>query len=107
MQLRQLGWAGGVTIALGASMALGQSESLRERVDEQLTQLQREARLMPNPDVPPGVRASFDYGLYITYNFLQVDDALVRRRQLQEYDLTAYARMNLDNVHDFLFRGVV
>jgi hypothetical protein len=90
-----------------ASAPAGAQESLRERVDNQLKQLQRETRLMPNPDVPPAVRASVDYGLYLTPSFIQVDDAFVRGRRQFENDVTAFARVDLDGVHTLFARGVL
>src|SRR4051794_24720008 len=37
-------------IVIGAAASLASGQSLQERVDQQLRQLERDARLMPNPD---------------------------------------------------------
>ncbi len=90
-------------IVLLASTALGQTSV--ERFERQLEMIQRQQRVLVNPEVPAGQRALIDYGGYISANFFAIDDQQARTHILREYDLVGYARVNVNNVHEFFFRG--
>ena len=61
----------------------------------------RPERLRINPDIPADQRALLDYGGYFTFNFFSIDDIQQKTHILRQYDLVAYARLNIDNVHEF------
>src|SRR6478609_9212914 len=81
----------------GALPALAQVQNAGE--------IQRETALLANPAVPAGQRMLFDYGGYTTLGYTRIDDLNRDNHGLRQYDLFGYARLNLDDVHDFFVRG--
>src|SRR5688572_2474550 len=98
-----LGAAGLMAVALGGQVALAQTSV--ERFERQLQQIQRDTRLRINPDIPADQRALLDYGGYFTFNFFAIDDIQQNTHILRQYDLVGYARLNLDNAHEFYLRA--
>lgn len=94
--------AGLSVLALGSS-ALAQTSI--ERFERQLEQIQRDTRLRIDENVPTDQRAFFDYGGYVTLNFLAIDDVEQNTHILRQYDLVGYGRLNIDNVHEFFLRA--
>src|SRR5262245_47265997 len=76
-----------------------------ERFERQLELIRRDQRFMVNPNIPPEQRSYFDYGMFTTASYLSFDDSELNNRGLRQYDLTAYAHLNVDGVHEFFFRG--
>src|SRR5215212_173635 len=93
-----------LAVAAGATPLLAQQTSV-DRFERQLQQMQRETRLRVNPDVPADQRALLDYGGYFTFNFFAIDDIEQNTHILRQYDLVGYARLNIDNVHEFYLRA--
>lgn len=89
-------------LALGAA-AYGQTSV--ERFERQLQQIERQTRIIVNPEVPAGQRAMLDYGGFLSFNFFAIDDELQNTHVLRQYDLVGYARLNIDNVHEFFIRA--
>src|SRR6476660_7721661 len=91
----------------GALPALAQVQNAGElqRYQRQLDEIQRETALLANPAVPAGQRMLFDYGGYTTLSYTSIDDLNRDNHGLRQYDLFGYARLNLDDVHDFFVRG--
>jgi hypothetical protein len=77
----------------------------REARIRELEQLQLDARLRVNPDVPPEQRAVIDYGGYVTFNYLSLDDTVEENHVLRQYDLVLYSRILLDNANEIFLRG--
>ncbi len=75
------------------------------RFQRQLEQIQRETRMLVDPQVPADQRALLDYGGFVTFNFLAVDDVLQETSILRQTDLNGYLRVNLDGVHEFFLRA--
>src|SRR5687767_1972144 len=98
-----LGAAGLLAVALGGQVARAQTSV--ERFERQLQQIQRDQRLRINPDIPADQRALLDYGGYFTFNFFSIDDIEQKTHILRQYDLVAYGRLNIDNVHEFFLRA--
>lgn len=97
-------WFGAaVVIAICGQTALAQTSV--ERFERQLQQIQRDTRLHINPDIPADQRALLDYGGYFTFNFFAIDDISQNTHILRQYDLVGYARLNIDNVHEFYLRA--
>src|SRR4051812_38682631 len=92
-----------VVVFVSSSIAFAQQQDL-QRFERQLEQLRRDTRLQVNPDVPVGQRVYLDYGGFTSLNYLSLDDSNLDNRALREYDLTLYAHLNLDGVHDFFVR---
>ena len=76
-----------------------------ERFERQLEQIQRDTRLLVDPDVPPEQRSLIEYGGYFTFGFAAIDDVNQDTHILRQYDLVGYVRVNLDGVHEFFLRG--
>jgi hypothetical protein len=83
-----------------SARALQQEERLRE-----LSELQLDTRLRANTDIPPGQRYLFDYGAFLQFNYLSIDDPEGENRILRETDFVPYARLNIDGAHEFFARG--
>ena len=92
-----------IVLASLAARAAGQSEL--QKFQRQLEQIQRQTRLMAEPSVPPGQRALVNHGGYLTFNFLTIDDTDQNTHILRESNLTYFAQVNIDGVHQFFVRG--
>jgi hypothetical protein len=90
-------------VVLWSLPAFGQVDL--ERFERQLEQIRRDTRTMVNPDIPPEQRTYFDYGMFITSQYLSFDDSDLENHVLWQYDITAYTRFNIDGAHEFLARG--
>ena len=81
-----------------ASAASAQTEL--ERFQRQLEQIQRDTRLRVDERIPATQRMVFDYGGYLSLNYLSLDDQNGSNRGLRQYDLVGYGRLNFDGVHE-------
>lgn len=90
-------------VTLLAGSAAAQTEL--QRFERQLEQIRRDTRLLSNENIPVEQRTYFDYGAFTTANYLSLDDSDLENHVLWQYDLVAYGRLNLDNVHEFFVRG--
>ena len=71
----------------------------------QLQQFEQDTRERANPDIPPGQRLFFDYGGYVSFDYLSLDDASHHNHGLREYQLVGYVRANLDSAQEIFIRG--
>jgi len=85
--------------ALVARQASAQADL--ERFERRLEQIQRDTRLRVDQRVPAEQRTLFDYGGYLSLNYLSTDDQIGNTHGLRQYDLVGYAHLNLDGVHEF------
>jgi hypothetical protein len=85
---------------VGGGSAFAQPGEM-ERFQRQLEQFRRETRAMVDQRVPVGQRTFLDFGGYYTFNYLSLDDQQRENRVLRQHDLAAYARLNIDGVHEF------
>jgi len=72
-----------------------------ERFQRQMEQIQRDTRLRVDQSIPAEQRTLFDYGGYISLNYLSLDDQNSDNHGLRQYDFVTYARLNIDGVHEF------
>lgn len=113
------GLVGGILLLLGSAQFLhaqappvpGASNSSqafqavdRDKKLRELDELRLDSRLRANEDIPPGQRALFDYGGYISVNYLSVDDAARNNHTLRQYDAVVYGRANLDGANELFVR---
>ena len=75
------------------------------RFERQLEEIRRQTLLQIDPSIPAGQRTEFDYGGYVNFSFLAVDDPLQETHILRQTELAGYARLNIDGVHDFFLRA--
>jgi hypothetical protein len=77
------------------------------RFQKQLEQIHRDQFLRIDQNIPPQRRALVDYGAYLTFNYLSLDDQNNDNHLLRQSLATAYGRVNIDGVHEFFARGTV
>ena len=77
----------------------------REARLRELQELQLDNRLRVNRDIPAGQRYLFDYGGFVQFNYLSVDDPEQENHVLRETDFIPYARLNIDGAHELFARG--
>lgn len=92
-----------VLLLASAGSAVAQSEI--DRFGSVLEQIERESRLMIDPDVPIDQRTLIDFGAYTSFFLGAIDDALGETHILRLTDLNAYLRVNVDNVHQGFVRA--
>ena len=89
----------GVVALVARPSARGQSDL--ERFERQLEQIQRDTRLRVDQRIPAEQRTLFDYGGYLSLQYLSLDDQNGDNHGLRQYDIVGYAHLNLDGVHEF------
>jgi hypothetical protein len=99
--------AAGVALAASAAAARGQVEQQAslDRFERQLEQIQRDSRVRADLSIPAADRATLDYGGYLTYSFLSVDDPAAKSHVLRRAELVGYGRLNFDGAHELYVRG--
>src|SRR5947209_2079889 len=80
--------------------ALQQENRLRE-----LQEIERDTRLRANPAIPPGQRTYLDYGGFLSFNYLSLDDASHDNHGLRDYELVGYLRGVFDGANEIFVRG--
>lgn len=76
----------------------------REARLQELRDLELESRYRARADVPPEQRALIDYGGYVTFNYVSLDDNVGENHVLRQYDFVTYARLQLDNANEVFLR---
>src|SRR6476619_4215910 len=89
----------GAALVILAPVARAQTDL--ERFERQLEQIQRDTRLRVDQRIPADQRTLFDYGGYLSLQYLSLDDQNGDNHGLRQYDLVGYAHLNLDGVHEF------
>ena len=95
-------------VAMGARAQenLGfQGNANLQRYQRQLDQIQRNQSFLVNTAVPVDQRLLIDYGGYVGFSYLSVDDTNNDNHVLRQTDAIGYLRLNLDDVHEFYVRG--
>src|SRR5206468_419447 len=72
----------------------------RENRIAELQRLEFDRRIRANNDIPPGQRVLFDYGGYVSGNYVSLDDAVNDNHVLREYDGIGYVRLNIDGAQE-------
>ncbi len=84
------------------SATFAQTQADLQRAE--LERLRLETVLQASKEIPAGQRAFFDYGAYLTFTYLSVDDSNNENHVLRQYDAIAYTRLNFDNAHEVFVR---
>jgi hypothetical protein len=71
---------------------------------QDLQQFELDNRYRADQSVPTDQRLLLDYGAYVTYSYLSVDDRTGKNHGLREGELFAYLRANLDSAQEFFVR---
>ncbi len=88
----------------GQGPVFGQSAE-NERFERQLDQIRRDTELRIDNRIPPEQRALIDYGAFLTFTYVSLDDPNGDNHVLRQYDVVGYARMNLDGAQELFIRG--
>jgi hypothetical protein len=91
----------GIGVALGMWAGPAEGQTDLARFERQLERIQRDTRLRVDERIPADQRTLFDYGGYLSLNYLSQDDLNGDNHGLRQYDLVGYAHLNLDGVHEF------
>lgn len=110
--------AAGIFVGLGVLSGIGTAGTMvahaqvaapntlqREARLRELQDLALDNRMRANTDIPAGQRYLFDYGGFLTFNYLSTDDPAGENHVLRETDFIPYARLNIDGVHELFARG--
>lgn len=103
--MRFAAWTIALLVALLAAPARAQTNI--ERFERQLEQIRLQNNFTINPDIPIEQRTYFDYGALFTPSYVSADQPAGDNIGFWEYDLTLYARLNIDGVHDFFIRELL
>ncbi len=76
----------------------------RDLRNQELQQYQLDMRFRADESVPTNQRLLLDYGAYVTYSYLSIDDRTHDNHGLREGNLFAYLRANLDGAQEFFVR---
>lgn len=93
-----------VNAQVGGNVASADALQHEARLRE-FQQYQLDTRFKVNPDIPPGQRYYFDYGAFVQFNYLSLDDPENENHVLRETDFVPYARLNIDGAHEIFVRG--
>lgn len=90
-------------LACATTTAFGQerTESFQRRLDQLR---QDNLRLLPR-SAPPEQRVFFDYGVFLVFDYLSLDESNGNNATLRQYDSLWYTRLELDNAHELFLRG--
>lgn len=90
---------------LGQQQRANQAQQSIDRFQRQLDEFRITSRVRVNEDIPAGTRAFVDYGVFSSFSYLSLDDANLDNRAFRQAEFIAFARYNLDGVHEFFGRG--
>jgi Alginate export len=99
----------GVLLLLGIAgpLARAQAPTSLQRFERQLEQIRRETTLQVDRSVPVDQRLLLDYGGFLQFGYLSLDDSRNDNHVLRQYELTGYVRANLDGAQEVFLRGVM
>lgn len=93
-------------VAIAQSADSGRTQQLqREQRLRDLDDFNLDNRIRANELVPVGQRTLIDYGALLSLSYLTVRDRDAETRGERIYELTGYARVNVDGVHEAFVRG--
>ena len=75
-----------------------------ERFERQLEQINRDVRLSIEPTIPTDQRTLLEYGGYLSFSFMSIDEVDQSTHILRQTDFNAYARVSIDQVHEVFVR---
>ena len=75
-----------------------------ERFERSLEQIRRDTILRANEAIPIDQRMTLEYGGYLTFSYLSLDDNNNQNHSLRQTELLGYLRLNLDNAHEVFLK---
>lgn len=76
-----------------------------ERFERQIEQIHRDNQRAIDQAVSPLQRTLLDVGGYYTFSYAAIDDAAQSTHQFVQHELGGYARINVDDIHEFFVRA--
>src|SRR5215510_10083090 len=92
-----------VGLILSSSPAL-RAQPQAERFERSLEQIRQETLVRANTLVPADQRATLDYGGYLSFGYLSLQDNVNNTHGLRQSEIVLYARANFDGAHEFFIR---
>lgn len=97
-----------VALAAGAVRAQAPDRAQQLQREQRLSDLDQfglDSRIKANEMIPVGQRAYVDYGALLSVSYLTTKEGDGENRGERIYELTAYAHLNIDGVHEAFIRG--
>jgi hypothetical protein len=102
--LHLIGVAGLVLSAAGSVGAQQQVSSSAEKFERNMQQIRQDTLIQANTAIPVDQRVTLDYGGYVSFGYLSLDDNNNDNHGLRQSELVAFARANFDGAHEFFIR---
>jgi len=93
-----------LAVSTTPTRAQSQQDAL-SRFERQLEQIRRDTTLQVDTSVPVGQRLLFDYGAFVQFGYLSLDDNRNDNHVLRQYDVVGYVRANHDGANEVFLRG--
>src|SRR5262245_12997326 len=90
-------------VAAFAGVSFGQTDV--QRFERQLEQIRRETVDQANQSIPAEQRALLDFGMYISQQYMSIDDSNANNTTLWQTDIYPWVRANFDGAHEIFLRG--
>jgi len=87
---------------LFTNAALAQPQA--ERFERSLEQIRQDTLLRANESIPIDQRVTIDYGGYISFGYLSLQDNVNNTHGLRQSELVLFGRANFDGAHEFFLR---
>lgn len=92
-------------LALLAWATAAPAQTDLQRFERQLEQIRRDTRLLIDRQVPTEQRLYVDYGGYLAFSYVSIDDEDGENHVLRQTDLVGYGQVSFDGVHEFFARA--
>src|SRR5436190_10509966 len=74
------------------------------RFERNLEQIREQTLIRANEAIPVDQRLTLEYGGYISFGYLSLQDNVANTHGLRQSELVGYARANFDGAHEFFLR---
>ncbi|HEX3357731.1 MAG TPA: hypothetical protein VHS31_12240 [Tepidisphaeraceae bacterium] len=85
-----------------ATCAIAQPSA--ERFERSMQQIRQETLIRANDSIPVDQRVTLDYGGYVSFGYLSLDDNNNQNHGLRQTEVVGFARANFDGAHEFFLR---
>jgi hypothetical protein len=72
--------------------------------ERSLEQIRQQTLVQANESIPIDQRVTLDYGAYLTFSYLSLQDNVNNTHGLRQTEFVAFARANFDGAHEFFLR---
>src|SRR5437667_6623828 len=96
-----------VLIIVGVLPITVSAQQELERFERQLEQIQRDTLVRANESMSIDQRVFFDYGAYVSFGYVSLDDNANENHVLRQVEFFPYLRANFDGAHEIFLRGII